>query len=98
MIVITIAENQIAVRGHAGYAPSGQDICCAGISVLISTLSHALDELTPCRADCRLTDGDAEITIAHPSEDTALLVDAFCIGLADMAETYPGYIRIIERR
>lgn len=45
-----------------------------------------------------MTDGDAEIQITHPSEDTALLVDAFCIGLADMAETYPGHVRIIERR
>lgn len=98
MIVITIAENQITVQGHAGYGPHGQDVCCAGISVLVSTLSHALNELTPCRADCQLANGDAEIIITHPSEDTALLVDAFCIGLADMAETYPGHIRIIERR
>ena len=34
MITIARTADRIIVDGHAGYAPNGQDIVCAGISTL----------------------------------------------------------------
>ncbi|MDH7577206.1 MAG: ribosomal-processing cysteine protease Prp [Bacillota bacterium] len=55
MIYIKIFENQAGeirgflVRGHAGYAPKGEDIICAGVSALVQAavlgLRHFLEKL-----------------------------------------------------
>ena len=33
---------RLEARGHAGYAPAGQDIVCAGASTLMQTLAYLL--------------------------------------------------------
>ena len=38
-------ETRLQVRGHAGFAPEGQDIVCAGISALLCALAmHPLTQ------------------------------------------------------
>lgn len=43
MIQAKITPSGVEVSGHAGYAPAGQDIVCAGVSTLVYTLALALD-------------------------------------------------------
>ena len=96
MIVVTIDQSQITVSGHAEYAPRGQDIVCASVSTLVQCLVHALEVLTPGRAECWANTGNAGITILHPSDETQLLIEAFGIGMADIAAAYPGNVRLVE--
>lgn len=35
MTTITIENNQISIKGHAGYAPYVQDIVCAGKEIFV---------------------------------------------------------------
>lgn len=37
-------SGQFIVSGHAGFAESGQDIVCAGVSTLVSTLANLVQE------------------------------------------------------
>lgn len=39
MINVKVRENQISLTGHAGIAPAGSDVACAGVSALTLTLS-----------------------------------------------------------
>lgn len=96
MIVVTIGQNQITVTGHAGYAPRGQDIVCAAVSTLTQCLVRALDQLTPGRAASQLVIGEALIRLEYPSEDTQLLVDAYRVGIAALAEAYPDNVELVE--
>lgn len=38
------APCSLEISGHAGYAPAGQDIVCAGVSTLYGVLVAELDE------------------------------------------------------
>lgn len=95
MIVITTADTELTVTGHAGAGPPGQDIVCAAVSALVQTLAGALEKLTPDAAICRLEPGSAEIRLHRPSAKARLLMDAFCIGAAAIAERYPNYVKIV---
>lgn len=46
MIDISIRRDGITISGHAGYAPAGQDIVCAGVSALTQTLIKSIEDLT----------------------------------------------------
>ncbi len=95
MIVITTNDTEITVTGHAGAGPPGQDIVCAAVSTLVQTLAGALEQLTPDAADCILKSGSAEIRLHRSSVKARLLMDAFCIGAAAIAEGYPNYVKIV---
>lgn len=41
----TECRHTITIKGHAGYAPIGEDIVCAGVSTLAYTLIARLEDL-----------------------------------------------------
>ena len=43
MIQITLKDNAMWARGHSGYAPKGQDILCAAVSILMEATADALE-------------------------------------------------------
>lgn len=48
MVRIELKEDggayELTAKGHADYAPSGNDIVCASVSILIFTLIETIDE------------------------------------------------------
>ena len=44
MICAVFGENRMTLRGHADYAPRGEDIVCAAASALVFALIGALEE------------------------------------------------------
>ena len=44
MIRVTAEPGRLTVRGHADYAPKGQDIVCAAVSALLLALAERLQE------------------------------------------------------
>ena len=93
MIVISVSDDRVTVTGHAGYAPPGQDIVCAAVSALTFCLAHSLERLTPGKAEHNLTPGNASINIT-PTNETRLLLEAYHVGVTDLAGTYPKYITV----
>ena len=80
--------RRLTVKGHAGYAPAGQDIVCAGASILMQALvwmTAGSEEV-----DCAASDGPEGPRIsvtASPSrkrEDSERLDAALCAGETDL--------------
>ena len=46
MIAVKVTSTEITVDGHAGYAASGSDIVCAGVTALFQSLVKSILSLT----------------------------------------------------
>ena len=51
MICAVFGENRVTLRGHADYAPRGEDIVCAAASALVFALIGALEETVQIARD-----------------------------------------------
>ena len=92
----------LAASGHAGYAPAGQDIVCAAVSVLAQTLANKVEAaarsgrlLTSC-----VQHGETFVVQALPkSGPNALMVaswfDFVEEGLRALAEAYPDNVELM---
>lgn len=94
MIELSVQKESISVTGHAGYAPPGQDIVCAGVTALAQTLAASLDNLTDDDPDYTIAPGVFILKIKDLSEKSRTLVDSFFIGICGIADIYPDYVRI----
>lgn len=94
MIVISMTDNIVKIRGHAGYAPRGQDIVCAGLTALTQTLVESLETLTGNEIKYDMSPGRVDIKIKDPDEDAQLLMDSFFVGAEMIADEFPEYVRV----
>jgi uncharacterized protein len=95
MIEITRLTDRITVKGHAGYAPVGQDIVCAAVSTLFQTLVWSIEELAGDKIKYEFADGRSWIKRdGNLSEDVYLLMRSFFIGIEAIRDAYPEYVRI----
>jgi uncharacterized protein YsxB (DUF464 family) len=84
----------LTVSGHAGQAPGGEDIVCAAVSALVETLAIGLRQVVPGQAEWQVEDGHAEFRLSGSDPAQAAVVDTIAAGLADLAATYPNFVRI----
>jgi uncharacterized protein YsxB (DUF464 family) len=97
-----VQELRMTVCGHANYAPKGQDIVCAAVSVLMQAMACTLAKmgrgtLYDLEVDGVAGSGCVGIT-AIPAEagservrgvfETAIM--GFCL----LSEAYPAYVRV----
>lgn len=94
MITVNMTTNTIKVRGHANYAPHGQDIVCAGVTALTQTLVESLETLTGNEIKYDMSPGRVDIEIGNPDEDAQLLMDSFLVGIEMIADEFPEHIRV----
>ena len=94
MITVSMTANNIKVRGHAGYAPQGQDIVCAGVTALTQTLVESLETLTSNEIKYDMSPGRVDIEIMNPDEDAQLLTDSFLVGIEMIVDEFPEHIRV----
>ncbi|MBS4900431.1 MAG: ribosomal-processing cysteine protease Prp [Clostridiales bacterium] len=97
MIKIYNSATGITIRGHAGYAPQGQDIVCAAVSALAYNLIASIKELTTDRIEYTTTSGDFFISHRTLSDKANLLVRSFFVGVKNIADSYPGTIEITDQ-
>ena len=95
---IDVEGMRIAIDGHAGYAPAGQDIVCAAVSALACTLAGNLD-LMLCAEDytADLAEGRAFIEARPPAEmaeDCRKLFMFVANGLCMLAAQYGNHIQL----
>ena len=94
MIEVTRCDRCITVTGHANYAPHGQDIVCAAVSVLAQTLIASIEELTADAIDYEIDSGNIYIKHHNLTNEAQLLVDAFFVGVNAVAGAYPNHVKI----
>ena len=81
---------QMEIAGHAGYAPAGQDIVCAAVSILVQALIYTADDV---RYD--MTGGMISgIDMSATRRNTAML-DMVEAGLGMLEEAYPEHVRLL---
>ena len=92
----------LAASGHAGYAPAGQDIVCAAVSVLAQTLANKVE--AAARSERLLTScvqhGETFVVQALPKPGpNALMVaswfDFVEEGLRALAEEHPDNVELV---
>jgi uncharacterized protein YsxB (DUF464 family) len=89
----------LTAEGHALFAPKGNDIVCAGVSILVQSLARAL---VSHGIALEISTGDSGIKIGFDADDSGKPGDDFIAGsismtlhgLAMMAESYPDHVDI----
>ena len=92
--------RRLEVFGHAGYAPRGQDIVCAGASMLMETLVYVLADCdeAECCAYNELTGPRVSVKLTGSIFPTDLTAMEFAkTGLALLAERYPENIHYEDK-
>ena len=95
LVEVTDHKNRITIDGHANYAPIGQDIVCAGVSVLAQTLIQSIEDLTTDKIEYDISPGWVDIRFGNLSERGLLLKDSFFVGVQMIADEYPGFVRVV---
>ena len=90
-------------RGHAGYAPKGQDIVCAGVSALCMALLGRLetlhDEGILRLVKCSAADGEACAEVRTDADAIKALItrhtfETVLAGFQALEEAYPEHVRV----
>lgn len=92
--------RRLEVFGHAGYAPRGQDIVCAGVSMLMETLVYVLADCdeAECCAYNEPTGPRVSVKLTGSIFPTDLTAMEFAkTGLALLAERYPANIHYEDK-
>ncbi len=92
MIRVIYTKNRMTLRGHAGYAPRGQDIVCAAVSALVYALVAALEEKGAVR-EVHMQPGQVSVAGAEGCEAEFRMIHC---GLAQLAARYPQYVHLEE--
>lgn len=87
--------GRITINGHAGYAESGKDIVCAGVTALTENLIDSIESLTKDEIQYEISPGRVDIHYKNLSEDGKLLVDSFFLGISGIVQDFPEYVKII---
>lgn len=94
MIEVSVRKDGITVSGHAGYAEAGKDVVCAGVTALTQTLIKSMADLTEDKIEYDTSPGRADIYYGDLSEAGKLLVDSFFIGICQIVDEFPDYVRM----
>ena len=96
-------EYHIRIEGHAGAAPKGEDLVCAGVSALSFALLLAVErDGYSYRPETRVEQGKALIDVRCDPRgichaECGAVLDAFAGGFELMARKYPEFMSF-ERR
>lgn len=95
MIEVRIRPERIEISGHARYAEPGKDIVCAAVTALTQTLIKSIEELTDDEIEYSVSPGRVDINHRNLSEKSKTLVDSFFIGICQVADEFPEYVRVL---
>ena len=92
---------RIESKGHTGYAESGADIVCAGLSALIQGALLGLIRVVGVKADHRIDEEKGALTIVLPDKmsdaerhDSSVILNTLYESVKDLAEGYSEYIKV----
>lgn len=93
------------VKGHAGYAPKGEDLVCAGISAITFTAIAGLQGVAGIAHEAESDPETAEIVYNLPDGISErqlamaqIILETMRLGLNEMTLEYPEFIEVVEER
>lgn len=106
--VIILRDNKMLrgyrILGHANYRTSGEDIICAGVSMISQTVLESLVKVSKIREDEIIYNIDEDtglLDVLIPNElnddvlnDSQVLLKTLITGIELMIEAYPDYIKM----
>lgn len=95
MITVNINENGLVVKGHAGTAPCGKDIVCAGVSAITLTLLRGLEEIARMEVETTIDSGYVSVEWNELNRIGKALIDTWYLGMCDIADVYKKCIKFI---
>ena len=90
---------RLEASGHAGYAPAGQDIVCAGASTLMQALVSLLAGEKTARSDAWDKPEGPRLAVTAAAPQEPWVEGAFELakaGFALLAERYPDNLRFAD--
>ncbi len=97
MVKITIFTNKdksytgFDCIGHAGYAPEGEDIICAGVSALVINTINSIASFTKTKFSTDSNEDTGKLTIrfvTSADKETDLLMRSLVLGLQGIQDNY----------
>lgn len=87
--------HTLSVNGHAGYAPKGQDIVCAGVSAIVYALLGWLENNSENTDFVSIDENNGEVVIQCEGDDKVTAVfHMAAIGIESIMNTYPDHVDI----
>ncbi|MDK2856190.1 MAG: uncharacterized protein PWQ86_1403 [Bacillota bacterium] len=89
------------VEGHAGWAPHGRDIVCAGVSALTQAALLGLEEYLALSPNVKVKEGFLHCRLRGAEQkmrEAQAILATMELGLRAMAREYPESIKIEEVR
>ena len=93
-------EHVLTLRGHAGAAPKGEDLICAGVTTLVEALAACLLDMRKKKLThkCLLSlgDGVAAFDVIGGEGAKDLVAGAFSTtvaGLQWLSDNYPDFVK-----
>ena len=83
-----------SIEGHAGYADSGSDIVCAGVTSAVMTVINGITECAGINADVDVTENEIVLNLAERTTTAQYFLSALKLQLDFIAEEYSGTINI----
>lgn len=89
--------THIEVKGHSGYAESGQDIVCAAVSTACIMTVNGIEKQNLADMTYKEEDGFLVCDIPENREEGAdLLLNSLMITIYEIAKQYKKYLFILE--
>lgn len=105
MTKIKILKNDgnfvgFVVKGHSGYAESGNDLVCASISILVYTVLNSLNEVAGVAEedmDVNIDEkkGFTSLKLKKVDYSTEVIFNVFIVGITMLAESYSDYVTLM---
>lgn len=86
--------TELEVKGHAGFAESGHDLVCAGVSCIMYGTYNALVELSSDGFSYKLDEGYFRINTSKTDCITQTILKTALIQLETMHTSYADYIKL----
>ncbi len=97
MIIVTISNKYISIKGHANADIKGKDIVCAGVSSLVCTTINSLEGFN--KKEITYKNDELEINIKHKvNNEDKTRIDMLILGLRLISKKYPKHIKLKEKK
>mgnify|MGYP000855911864 CR=1 FL=1 len=90
---------RFAAEGHSDFAPYGEDIVCAAVSVLLQTAILGLEELAQAEPDVTMTDGCLECRLSAGKGDDIVIdtiLQTMLLGLQAIEADYAAFVSVSQ--
>jgi len=82
------------IKGHAGFADSGEDIACASVSSAVQLVANTITECFKIKADVDVFGNKIQLVMPHSDENAEKVLDGLYLHLTLISEDYEGTLKI----